>query len=289
MKKILFAAFAAAVLAGCYKVDIYWSTHPDTGKITLITDWSKRSPDADIPNPYNIQLLEPSAMWKVSEYRFEVPNLFDPGTYTLHVFNEAENLKLDGSVVSLYQKPLEPTRAKTRGPEEGWPEEEIPHEEYWFYAVPDFFFWGSVTQKIEADRDYEVTVPMRQITRQVEIDFTIEDVDPQLYEEFYVYIIGTNDAWDCEANKPVGYSMNTAIPASPQSGRRITGETRILGVMEDRPIKMMVEFLYDDGDDFYWLTSEEIDVTADFKDFNTSDRTVPLVLKKTISFPPMIK
>ena len=139
MKKILFAAFAAAVLAGCYKVDIYWSTHPDTGKITLITDWSKRSPDADIPNPYNIQLLEPSAMWKVSEYRFEVPNLFDPGTYTLHVFNEAENLKLDGSVVSLYQKPLEPTRAKTRGPEEGWPEEEIPHEEYWFYAVPDFF------------------------------------------------------------------------------------------------------------------------------------------------------
>ena len=90
MKKIMFAALAATLLAGCYKVDIFWTNHPETARIILTTDWSKRSPDAAMPDPYGIHLLSPDLSWMVSETRFEIPNLFEPGTYTLQVCNAAE-------------------------------------------------------------------------------------------------------------------------------------------------------------------------------------------------------
>lgn len=51
------AALAATLLAGCYKVDIFWTNHPGTVRVILTTDWSKRSPDAAMPDPYGIHLL----------------------------------------------------------------------------------------------------------------------------------------------------------------------------------------------------------------------------------------
>lgn len=95
------AALAATLLAGCYKVDIFWTNHPGTVRVILTTDWSKRSPDAAMPDPYGIHLLsrEPSRL--VSEIRFEIPDLFEPGPDTLEVCNAAENIRLNGAIASL--------------------------------------------------------------------------------------------------------------------------------------------------------------------------------------------
>lgn len=275
MKKTLFSICAAIILAGCVKVEVDWS-HPGTGKITLITDWSKRSPDAAMPDRYGIRLLSPETFWEVSETRFEIPNLFEPGTYTLHIANQANSIRLDGTIVSLYPD-IVPHAAshRTRGP--------VSPEVYYFYEVPGHFFWGSITQQVEANRNYEITVPMRQITRPVEIDLTIEGVDLEDYNSFFVYINGTTDAWDCEANKPAGQQMITAIECEPQSGNRLTGQTRMLGVMEDLTIKMELELLIETETVFDWITSDPIDLSEEFKDFNTTDRTVPLVIKKTVT------
>lgn len=276
MKKTLFSICAAIILAGCVKVEVDWS-HPGTGKITLITDWSKRSPDAAMPDRYGIRLLSPETFWEVSETRFEIPNLLEPGTYSLQVCNEANSIRLDGTIVSLYPD-IVPHAAshRTRG-------SEVSEEIYYFYQVPGYFFWGSITQQVEANRNYEITVPMRQITRPVEIDLTIEGVDLEDYNSFFVYINGTTDAWDCEANKPAGQQMITAIECEPQSGNRLTGQTRILGVMEDLTIKMELELLIETETVFDWITSDPIDLSEEFKDFNTTDRTVPLVIKKTVT------
>lgn len=275
MKKTLFSICAAIIFAGCVKVEVDWS-HPGTGKITLITDWSKRSPDAAMPDRYGIRLLSPETFWEVSETRFEIPNLFEPGTYTLHIANQANSIRLDGTIVSLYPD-IVPHAAshRTRGP--------VSPEVYYFYEVPGHFFWGSITQQVEANRNYEITVPMRQITRPVEIDLTIEGVDLEDYNSFFVYINGTTDAWDCEADKPAGQQMITAIECEPQSGNRLTGQTRILGVMEDLTIKMELELLIETETVFDWITSDPIDLSEEFKDFNTTDRTVPLVIKKTVT------
>ena len=282
MKKILLATLAATVLAGCYKVQIYWTNHPELGKITLITDWSKRSPDAAMPDPYQIHLLSPDLSWSVSETRFEIPNLLEPGSYTLHVYNTAEHTQLNGTVISLDREVPE-ARALSGKTRNG----EIIQEIYSFYEVPGDFFWGSVTQPIEADRDYEVTVPMRQITRPVEINLTIEGVNLEDCSSFFVNIDGTTDAWDCEADKPVGQHMITAIEGEPQSGNRLTGKTRVLGVMEDQPIKMEIELLLET--DSYYVNSEPIDLTEEFKNFNTADRTVPLVIKKTVTIDSQMR
>lgn len=276
MKKTLFSICAAIILAGCVKVEVDWS-HPGTGKITLITDWSKRSPDAAMPDRYGIRLLSPELAWLVSETRFEIPNLLEPGTYSLQVCNEANSIRLDGTIVSLYPD-IVPHAAshRTRG-------SEVSEEIYYFYQVPGYFFWGSITQQVEANRNYEITVPMRQITRPVEIDLTIEGVDLEDYNSFFVYINGTNDAWDCEANKPAGQQMITAIECEAQPDNRLTGKTRTLGVMEDQPIQMTVELFFATETDSGWIESDPIDLSEEFKDFNTTDRTVPLVIKKTVT------
>lgn len=278
MKKIMFAALAATLLAGCYKVDIFWTNHPETARIILTTDWSKRSPDAAMPDPYGIHLLSPDLSWMVSETRFEIPNLFEPGTYTLQVCNAAENIRLDGTIASLYWEPIISSRpTRSSGDLE---------EVYYFYQTPGYFFWGSVTQTIEADRDYEITVPMRQITRPVEVDLTIIGAGVQDFTSCFVNINGAVDAWDCEADKPVGQRMIMSMEGELHADNRLTGATRMLGVVEDQTIEMTVELLYETENDSEWIESYPVDLTEEFRDFNTGDRTVPLVIETEVVFPP---
>ncbi len=47
------------MLVGCYKVDIYWTDHPEQARVTLITDWSARSEGVNVPQSYTVNLLEP--------------------------------------------------------------------------------------------------------------------------------------------------------------------------------------------------------------------------------------
>lgn len=273
MKKIMFAALAASLLAGCYKVKIYWTHHPDTARITLTTDWSERSANAAMPEQYSIRLVDPAAEWEVSETRFELPNLLEPGTYTLEVFNEAEHVRFDGSVVSLVQNIFDARSSdeKANGEEEG---------PLTIYNAPGYCFWGSETRTIEADRDYEVTVPMQQITREIEFDLTIEGIDLQASETYgHIIIHGICTSWDCAAGRPVGDGMTVQLASTMQAGsNRITQGTRILGVMEDEHIEVQVVIYNSDSG---WI-SERLDVTEDFKDFNSGERSETFVLKKSI-------
>ena len=53
--------------------------------------------------------------------------------------------------------------------------------------------------------------------------------------------------------------------------------------MEDLTIKMELELLIETETVFDWIASDPIDLSEEFKDFNTTDRTVPLVIKKTVT------
>ena len=171
MKKIIFMVLAAAMFVGCYKVDIYWSDHPKQGRLVLVTDWSKRTTGVELPPNYTVRFLAPPGIVTLPKTRVEFPNLFDPGTYTLYLHNNAANIVMNGTVASVL---VESGEIGPQAMNLDNPQQEVqtlplstraPGEEYYSNAMPGFLFWGSVTQTIEADHDYEVIVPMRQITR----------------------------------------------------------------------------------------------------------------------------
>ena len=220
MKKIAYIVFAAVALVGCYKVDIHWNTdHPHYGRIILTTDWSKHSDEADVPPPlYMARLVDPTIMVPFTETRVEFPNLFEPGTYTLYFYNNAKGVELNGTVASLLniyspEVALGPTGPHlVDNPDASFVETPLSRGEVgeigmWgdIYggSLIGFQFWGSLTQTVEADRDYDVVVPMRQITRQLEFDFTITEGDPELISDNVgLTLSGIASAWDCEEDKP---------------------------------------------------------------------------------------
>ena len=290
MKKIAYIVFAAVVLAGCYKVDIHWKTdHPTQGKIILTTDWSKHTEGVEVPSIYTVHVVDPAITLSVSEKRFEFPNLFNPGTYTLYFYNSAEGIDLNGTVVSFHYDPPEANvlglnryslMNKTGKTLKNTPLSRGGGEEMGviyggLYGVQ---FWGSLTQTIEADRDYDVVVPMRQITRQLEFDFTIIEGDPEWSKEnVWLDLYGIAGAWDCEADKPVGPSSVMSVVMDRQ-GSKVTGMTRLLGLADGKKI---LEFELDWADSYDWDTYS-LDVTELLAGFNAEDRTPVLVLKGNI-------
>ncbi len=159
---------------------------------------------------------------------------------------------------------------------ENYPE----YDPIYYYDLPGFQFWGSATENIEADRNYTIIVPMQQITRQLEFDFTIASGDTTNIDRInWADLWGIASGWNCEMDTPVG---NQAVMSFDliREGNKLTGMTRLLGLHEDIPNTLYIS-LYKEA---HWLYGE-YDLSELLKGFNDGDRTTPIVIKGEIHVP----
>lgn len=91
------AVAIATLLTACdVKDPIYNTSHPDSGTITLTTDWSGIGEGLTAPESYKVCIGDYTTT--VSGTTNTLDHHFTPGTYRMLIYNTPENIRFDGTV-----------------------------------------------------------------------------------------------------------------------------------------------------------------------------------------------
>ena len=131
-------------LGGCVKDELHDTPHPDTGKVTVTADWADRGEGVDIPTEWTVTMGDYTGTETGATHSPDY--LFNPGSYTLAVYNPADGITVSGTTAAVVQ--------------------EAGNGAY-ISNTPGWLFTSVQEVEIEADTDYSLTAVMQQQVREL--------------------------------------------------------------------------------------------------------------------------
>ena len=246
-------------MTSCVKSKLYYTPHPDKGAVVVSADWSNRSEAYAIPVEYTLYHIccgtsDPFMM--PGEGEKCCPELFEPGSHTLVAHNAADKISVSGmtaAVAALQDGTIDP--------------------------MPGYLL--SAVQDIEAvpDDTIRVVIPMRQRVRDLHIELTVTEGDPELIESIEGSLSGIAGTFDLVQQKIAG-EAKTVAPSFTRSGDKVTSDMRLLGTAGDSQILTLGISFSDDRAQ----TTEE-DLTEQLSGFNDGDMTGALTIRGNLRIP----
>ncbi|MDR1344243.1 MAG: FimB/Mfa2 family fimbrial subunit [Tannerellaceae bacterium] len=256
--KTLRIIIALAVLASCVKEPLYNTNHPEHGKIVaLVTDWTDRSEDVAIPGAYTVKAGTYTAgvdMQNTSQHSHtaNIDHLFVAGQYNLCIYNEADGVTVNGTTATAD------------------------------YAVgPGWFFTGTESLTVEEDKDYTVTVAMRQQVRALTLELDVQGDAADRITGIDATLSGIAGAINIENGNPEGDAV-TLTPAFTQTEGKYTAVMRLLGMAGSEQTLSLTLHFTDADPQPYTLMS---DLSEQLSAFNEGKKT-PLVLRSVLVATP---
>ena len=247
-------------LGGCVKDELHDTPHPDTGKVTVTADWTDRGEGVDIPASWQIVMGDYTGTETGATHSPDY--LFNPGSYTLAVYNPADDIMVSG------------TTAAVAAADGGC-----------IVNTPGWLFTSVQEVAIEADTDYELTAVMRQQVR--ELTLMIEPAGDaadriETIEGTLSGAAGTLDFATGTHGTPSEVELHfTKITEGDDAGKWMA-TVRLLGIAGDVQ-RLTTTLTYTDGNP--QPTSLNSDLTAALDGFNDG-KTAPLTLGGTIAETP---
>jgi len=247
-------------LGGCVKDELHDTPHPDTGKVTVTADWTDRGEGVDIPASWQIVMGDYTGTETGATHSPDY--LFNPGSYTLAVYNPADDIMVSG------------TTAAVAAADGGC-----------IVNTPGWLFTSVQEVAIEADTDYELTAVMRQQVR--ELTLMIEPAGDaadriETIEGTLSGAAGTLDFATGTHGTPSEVELHfTKITDGDDAGKWMA-TVRLLGIAGDVQ-RLTTTLTYTDGNP--QPTSLNSDLTAALDGFNDG-KTAPLTLGGTIAETP---
>ena len=247
-------------LGGCVKDELHDTPHPDTGKVTVTADWTDRGEGVDIPASWQIVMGDYTGTETGATHSPDY--LFNPGSYTLAVYNPADDIMVSG------------TTAAVAAADGGC-----------IVNTPGWLFTSVQEVAIEADTDYELTAVMRQQVR--ELTLMIEPAGDaadriETIEGTLSGAAGTLDFATGTHGTPSEVELHfTKITDGDDAGKWMA-TVRLLGIAGDAQ-RLTATLTYTDGNP--QPTSLNSDLTAALDGFNDG-KTAPLTLGGTIAETP---
>ena len=249
-------------LGGCVKDELHDTPHPDTGKVTVTADWTDRGEGVDIPASWHIVMGDYTGTETGATHSPDY--LFNPGSYTLAVYNPADGITVSGTTATVVQQ------AET---------------EAFISNAPGWLFTSVQEVAIEADTDYELTAVMRQQVRELTLVIKpagdaadrIESIEGTLSGA-----AGTLDFATGTHGTPSEVELHfTKITEGDDAGKWMA-TVRLLGIAGDAQ-RLTATLTYTDGNP--QPTSLNSDLTSALNSFNDG-KTAPLTLGGTIAETP---
>ncbi|HIZ86533.1 MAG TPA: hypothetical protein IAC03_00005, partial [Candidatus Coprenecus pullistercoris] len=142
----LLAAALLLAATSCVKDELHDTPHPEKGKIAVTADWSDRGEGVDIPAEWTVTMGDYTGTETGDAHVPE--HLFEPGDYTLAVYNTLEGITISGTTATV---------AKAHG----------DAADLLISNAPGWLLTSVQEVTVEADTDYELTAVMHQQVRQL--------------------------------------------------------------------------------------------------------------------------
>lgn len=257
---------AALLLAAtsCVKDELHNTPHPDTGKITVTADWTDRGEGVDIPAEWTVTMGDYTGTETGETHAPDY--LFNPGDYTLAVYNTPENITISGTTATV---------APTSGDGTGT----------FISNVPGWLLTSVQDVTIEADTDYDLTAAMRQQVRQLTLVIEPTGDAADRIESIEGALSGAAGTMDF-ATGTYGAASDVALHFTKitegDDAGKWTATVRLLGIAGDLQ-RLTATLTYSNGNP--QPTELESDLTAALDGFNDG-KTSPLILGGTIAETP---
>lgn len=247
-------------LGGCVKDELHDTPHPDTGKITVTADWSDRGEGVDIPASWHIVMGDYTGTETGATHSPDY--LFNPGSYTLAVYNIPEGITVSG------------TTAAVAAADGGC-----------IVNTPGWLFTSVQEVAIEADTDYELTAVMHQQVRQLTLVIEPAGDAADRIETIEGTLSGAAGSLDFATGThgtPSEVELHfTKITDGDDAGKWMA-TVRLLGIVGDAQ-RLTATLTYTDGNP--QPTPLNSDLTSALNGFNDG-KTSPLTLGGTIAETP---
>ena len=250
MKKIYTIILTALLLSSCVKDTLYDTPHPDHGMISVTADWSARGEGIDIPATWTVAIGDYTGTETSATHAPD--HLFDPGSYTLAVWNPAEGITVNGTTATV---------AAATGNDAG--------AGAFISNAPGWLFTSVQQVLIEKDTDYPLTAAMKQQVR--ELTLVVEPTGDAAgrITEIVAHLTGAAGTLDF-ATDTYGAASNVVLPFTKITEGDDAGKwkatVRLLGVTGTEQL-LTGEIRYADGNPT--PTTLKSDLTEALKEFNT--------------------
>ena len=247
-------------LGGCVKDELHDTPHPDTGKVTVTADWSDRGEGVDIPAEWTVTMGGYTGTETGATHSPDY--LFNPGSYTLAVYNPADGITVSG------------TTAAVAAADGGF-----------IVNTPGWLFTSVQEVEIEADTDYSLTAVMHQQVRQLTLVIEPTGDAAERIESIEGTLSGAAGTLDFATGThgtPSEVKLHfTKITEGDDVGKWMA-TVRLLGIAGNSQ-RLTATLTYTDGNP--QPTSLNSDLTAALDGFN-DDKTTPLTLGGTLAETP---
>lgn len=247
-------------LGGCVKDELHDTPHPDTGKVAVTADWSDPGEGVDIPASWHIAMGDYTGTETGETHAPDY--LFNPGSYTLAVYNPADGITVSGTTATV---------ATADGD---------------FIAnTPGWLFTSVQEVAIEADTDYSLTAVMHQQVRQLTLVIEPTGDAAERIESIVGTLSGAAGTLDFATGThgtPSEVELRFTKITDGDNAGKWTATVRLLGIAGDAQ-RLTATLTYADGNP--QPTSLNSDLTTALDGFNDG-KTTPLTLGGTIAETP---
>ncbi len=238
------------MLASCVKDELYNTPHPDKGVVSVSVDYPQGTED-----DYTVEVDG-----KPLDEGDNASNPLTPGEHTVLVYNTPEGFTVTDGIA--YVERVDGTRALTD----------------LIDPLPETLYSGTKTVTVVADDTLHVDLDILQRTRDLRLELTVTEGDPERIAAITGTLSGVAGAYDLRSETLHGEAVSTA-PAFTRSGDKIEADLRLLGTKgEVQTLTLTLTFT--DG-----LTqTTESDLTEALAGFG-SDMTEPFTLTAGLRTP----
>lgn len=240
-------------MTGCVKDELFNTPHPDKGAVVLDID--------GLPGGDGYTVVIDGRTFETTGGTFTVPDLFEPGTHTVTVYNRPEGFSVEGLVARV--APLGVGKRSADG---------------LIHPLPGYLYSGTRQIEVTADDSLKVDMSVSQRIRDLLLELTVTEGDPERIASVRGTISGIAGVFDLAAQQTTGEAVSTAVEFT-HTGDKLTADARLLGMTGDRQT-LVIDIVFTDGR----TQTTESDLTDYLKDFG-SDMTEAFRLAGDLNTP----
>ena len=226
-------------LGGCVKDELHDTPHPDKGIVAVSIDLPQGASGED----YTVEIDGTTADGK--EGRYTVSDPLPPGEYTVLAYNTPQGFTVTDGIAR-----VERTDGTVRALTD------------FINPLPDYLYSGTERITVMADDTLRMNLDVTQRVRDLHIELTVTEGDPERIAAIAGTLSGVAEAYDLRNETLYGEAVSTR-PTFTRSGDKVSADLRLLGVLGDAQTLTLV-LTFTDGQ----TQTVESDLTEILADFN---------------------